>query len=249
MFNIVYSEFLKLKKSYLIIITLIAAVFVPIFECIQSLSNNYSGSSETLRNTLFMNYRVNIEVICFQFLYIIFFSLIASYIFSREFTDKTANILYAYPASRIKIFIGKLLTVYIIIVLAYFVQFIAVYLTLYISWGKLLLPYLIAKDIKVNIYSMLFQFLLMPIPILIGNLTKNIIFPVIYGILGAISSTFIMLTGIYMQMDPLMLPALPIYYFYKGDPIDYVLVISSTVLTFGVFMFLCVYHYINVDIE
>ncbi|WP_406542133.1 ABC transporter permease [Clostridium ljungdahlii] len=134
MFNIVYSEFLKLKKSYLVIITLIAAIFVPILECIQALSNNYRGSSETLRNTLFMNYRVNIEVICFQFLYIVFFSLIASYVFSREFTDKTANTLFIYPSSRIKIFIGKLITVYIIIAFAYFIQSISTYLTLYISW-------------------------------------------------------------------------------------------------------------------
>ncbi|AGY76951.1 ABC transporter permease [Clostridium autoethanogenum] len=249
MFNIVYSEFLKLKKSYLVIITLIAAIFVPILECIQALSNNYRGSSETLRNTLFMNYRVNIEVICFQFLYIVFFSLIASYVFSREFTDKTANTLFIYPSSRIKIFIGKLITVYIIIAFAYFIQSISTYLTLYISWRNLLPSYLIVKDIEVNLYSMLFQFLLIPIPILIGNLTKNIIFPVIYGILGAVSSAFMMLMGIYMQVDPLMLPALPIYYFYKGDPIDYVLVISSAVLTFGVSIFLCLYHYINGDIN
>ena len=196
-----------------------------------------------------MGYRVNIEVICFQFLYIVFFSLIASYIFSREFADKTTNTLFVYPSSRIKIFIGKLLTVYIIIAFAYLIQFISTYLTLYISWGKLLPAYLILKDIKVNLYSILFQFLLMPVPILIGNLTKNIIFPVVYGILGAVSSAFMMLMDIYMQMDPLMLPALPIYYFYKGDPIDFVLVISSATLTFGVSMFLCVYHYINVDIN
>ena len=98
-------------------------------------------------------------------------------------------------------------------------------------------------------YAPIHIFFLLPVPILIGNLTKNIIFPVVYGILGAVSSAFMMLMDIYMQMDPLMLPALPIYYFYKGDPIDFVLVISSATLTFGVSMFLCVYHYINVDIN
>ena len=36
------------------------------------------------------------------FIYSIIFSLIAAYVFSREYTDKTANILYAYPISRMK---------------------------------------------------------------------------------------------------------------------------------------------------
>jgi len=80
-----------------------------------------------------MGYRVNIELICFQFLYIVFFSLIASYIFSREFTDKTANTLFVYPSSRIKIFIGKLLTLYIMITFMYFIQFISTHLTLFVA--------------------------------------------------------------------------------------------------------------------
>ena len=73
----------------------------------------------------------------FQFLYILIFSLIAGYVFSREFTDKTANILYAYPISRIKIFIGKLLTIYIVILFVYIIQILTTYLTLYIIWRQL----------------------------------------------------------------------------------------------------------------
>lgn len=249
MFNIVYSEFLKLKKSYLIIVTLIISIFIPVFQCIGALSNDYSGISDVLRNTLIKNYRANIEMICFQCLYIIFFALIASYIFSREFTDKTANILYTYPLSRTKIFIGKLLTLYMIIMFVYIVQFAATYLTLYIAWGEFPPKDFIVTDIKVNIYSALLQFVLVPIPILIGNITKNIILPVVYGILGAASNMFIMMAGIYMQMSPLMLPALPIYYFYKGDPIDFVLTTASVVLTLVISMFLCIYHYNKIDIN
>ena len=35
----------------------------------------------------------------------------------------------------------------------------------------------IIKEIKVNIYSILLQLIIIPIPILISNVTKNIIFP------------------------------------------------------------------------
>lgn len=249
MFNIVYSEFLKLKKSYIIIIALIGAVFMPVIKCIATISEDYSDVSNVVRNTIIKNQVASIEVASFQFLYIVLFSLIAAYIFSREFTDKTVNILHAYPVNRTKIFIGKLITVYILILFIYAIQFIAIYLSLYIAWGQIPSNSIMIKDIKVNIYSALLQFLLIPIPILIGNITKNILFSVVYGILGAISSMFIMMTGIYMQVSPLMLPALPIYYFHRGDPIDYVLTTSSAVITFAVFIFLSIYQYKNIDMN
>ncbi|MFL0198667.1 ABC transporter permease [Clostridium sp. WILCCON 0269] len=249
MLNIIYSEFLKLKKSYVIILTLITSILIPVFQCIISLSDDYSSISDTLRANLIKTYRINIELICFELLYIVFFALIASYIFSREFTDKTINTLYTYPISRTKIFIGKLYTIYILIVFVYFLEFVATYITLYISWGEFPSKNFITTDIKANVYSMLMQFLLIPIPILIGNITKNIIFPVVYGILAAASSTFLLLMGIYMQMSPLILPALPIYYFHIGDPIDFVIVTINAVLIFGMSMFICVYHYKHVDIN
>ncbi len=254
MFNVIYSEFLKLKKSYLFATALITSVFLPIIAFIVSLSNDYSGISSALRYTLIKNYRVNIEANCFEFLYTVLFSLIAGYIFSREFTDKTDNVIYTYPISRTKIFIGKLLTLYIIISFIYIVQFLAMYLSLCIAWRELPSKYFILTDMKVNVCSMLLEFLLMPIPILIGNISKNIVFPVIYGILGAISCMGVMAAGvmysaIYMQFFPLMLPVLPMYYFHVGDPIDFVLTTASCVLTFSIFMFLSIYHYNKMDIK
>ncbi len=254
MFNIVYSEFLKLKKSYLFTITVIASVFLPIIAFIISLSTDYSGISSALRYTFIKNYKVNIEANCFEFLYTVLFSLIAGYIFSREFTDKTDNIIYSYPISRTKIFIGKLLTLYIIISFIYIVQFLAMYLTLCIAWQELPAKYFILTDMKVNVYSLLLQFLLMPIPILIGNITKNVIFPVVYGVLGAASCMGAMAAGVvyadvYMQFSPLMLPVLPMYYFHRGDPIDFVLTTTGAVLTFSIFMFLSIYHYNKMDVN
>jgi bacitracin transport system permease protein len=250
----VYSEFLKLKKSYLFTIAVLASAFVPTIAFVVSISNDYSGITNTLRYTLVKNYRANIEINCFEFLYTVLFSLIAGYIFSREFTDKTDNIIYSYPISRTKIFIGKLLTLYIIISFIYIVQFLAMYLSLCIAWRELPSKYFIITDMKVNLYSMLLEFLLMPIPILIGNITKNIIFPVIYGMLGAISCMGVMAAGlsysaIYMQFSPLMLPIIPMYYFHAGDPIDFVLTTTSAVLTFSIFTFLSIYHYNKMDIN
>lgn len=87
----------------------------------------------------------------------------------------------------------------------YFIQFISAYVTLYVCWGQLPAKNFITEDIKVNLYSLLAQFLLIPIPIF-------------YATLAAISNMFIALTGIYMQMSPFILPAIPVYHFHGGDP-------------------------------
>lgn len=254
MFNIVYSEVLKLKKSYLFTIAVIVATFLPIIAFLIALSNDYSGVSSAYRYTLIKNYRANIEINCFEFLYTIIFSLMAGYIFSREAQDKTDNVIYAYPISRIKIFIGKLVTLYIIISFIYAVQFLATYLTLGIAWQEVPSKYFITEDVKVNIYSLGAQFILMPIPILIANISKNIIFPVIYGVLGALSCTGVMMAGftysaVYMQFSPLMLPVLPMYHFHLGDPIDFVITTASALSTFIIFMFLSIYHYNKMNIN
>lgn len=254
MFNIVYSEILKLKKSYLFTTAVIASVFLPTIAFSVSLPTDYSGISSVLRYTFIKDYRANIEVNCFCFLYTVLFSLIAGYIFSREFADKTDNVIYTYPISRTKIFIGKLVTLYIIIAFIYLVQFLAMYLSLCIAWHELPSNNFIITDMKVNVYSLLMQFILMPIPILIGNITKNIIFPVVYGVLGALSCMCAIAVGsmysaIYMQFFPLMLPVIPMYYFHAGDPIDFILTTISAVLTFGGFMFLSVYHYNNMEVN
>lgn len=254
MFNIIYSEFLKLKKSYLFTTAVIASVFLPSIAFIVSLSNDYSDITSVLKYTFIKDYRANIEVNCFCFLHTVLFSLIAGYIFSREFADKTDNVIYTYPISRTKIFIGKLITLYIIISFIYVVQFLAMYLSLCIAWHEFPSNNFIITDMKVNVYSLLMQFILMPIPILIANITKNIIFPVVYGVLGALSCMCAIAVGsmysaIYMQFSPLMLPVIPMYYFHAGDPIDFVLISISAVFTFGIFMFLSVYHFNKMELN
>ncbi|MBW6410738.1 ABC transporter permease [Clostridium weizhouense] len=238
MFNIIYSEFLKLKKSYIIIIALIVTLFIPIVMVIEM------GKDNCIKG-----YIVNMDFFQIQFIYIVIFSLISSYIFSREFIDKTANVIYSYPMSRMKIFFGKFITILMIILFIYVINFFIRILILYAIWGWAEVKDVINYEVKILVYSFLAQILIIPIPILIGGISKNIIFSVIYGVLGAVSSIFMMISGIYMQCSPLMIPFLPVCYFYVGDPIDFILVPIVGVSTFVISMFLCIYHYNNIEIN
>lgn len=252
MINIIYSEFIKLKKSYILIITLLSGILMPGIIFIADIINNRNESDDLMKSISFLEGRVmDIERGSDIFLYIIVFSLVASYIFSREYTDKTANILYTYPISRTKIFFGKLIIIYLLIVSVYIIQIIATYLGGYMLWGVFPTVKFVNEDIKVNVFSILLQFLLIPIPILIANITRNIILSIVYGLLGDIIVALLLGggAGIYSQFCPLTLPILPFYHFHKGDPIDFIITIGSAVITFCLFISLCIYHYSNTDMD
>jgi len=251
MLNIIYSEFLKLKKSYILIIALISGILMPGMKVIENIKNDSSAVPLSDRERFFQYDVFDIDRMSILMIYGIIFCLIAAYVFSREYTDKTSNILYTYPISKGKIFLGKFITIYIVIIFVYLIQMVATYLGLYIQWGVLPSIKFISKDIKVNIYSVLLQFLLIPIPVLIANITKNVIFPIVYGLLGDVIVGLLLGSGanIYSQFCPLTLPALPFYHYHKGDPIDFIITIGSALITFCLFMFLCIYHYDNADIE
>jgi bacitracin transport system permease protein len=253
MFNVVYSELLKLKKSYILVITLISGLLMPGVQFIGARRNDFDQVPEEVKEKFLMNHILNIEMMSFHFIYIVIFSLIAAYIFTREFTDKTTNILYSYPIGRVQILIGKYIVVCILVLLVYVIQFIASYLGLYIVWRRLPSADFISNDIKVNIYSALLQFILILIPIFIGNITKNIIFPIVYGVLGAVVGLVLLMFmskgSIYGQICPLTLPALPVYHYHMRDPIDYVLAIGSATITFVLFTFLCIYNCRNADVS
>lgn len=235
MLNIIYSEFLKLKRSYIISISLICGVLVSILMIFGNLLAGIGMSFE--------KFACNIQQINFSILNIILFSLISAYVFSREFTDKTASILYTYPISRMKIFISKLIAIYMLIFLVYFIQCISVCLSYYITDGIIPSSALITTHIKGNIVSMLFQFLLIPIPILIANITKNIMIPTVYGILGFITSCFIGSSSTYSSYIPLIAPQISAEYFYFPKYINFNHIIISSTLCFILFMPICIYEF------
>lgn len=252
MLNILYSEFIKLKKSYILIITLISGLIMPgIIFVSNILESVWKVVSEADKIRFFESNVIDIERMSALFVYTIIFSLIPAYIFSREYTDKTASNIYTYPFSREKIFICKLITTYVLIIWVYLIQIICTYLGGYLIWGTFPSAKFINADIKVNLYSMLLQILLIPIPVLIANITENIIFSIVYGIFGDVVVGIFLAEGakIYSQFCPLTLPALPFYHYHNGDPIDFVITSGSAIVTFILFMFLCIYHYSNTDID
>ena len=83
MINIIYSEFLKLKKSYLSALVLLGGAFIPGMMLIAGIIDN---GYEAINKDLCLNLIANINVFQLQFLNIIMFSIVAGYVFSTEYT-------------------------------------------------------------------------------------------------------------------------------------------------------------------
>jgi ABC-2 type transport system permease protein/bacitracin transport system permease protein len=191
----------------------------------------------------FESYASNTEMVNLLILYTILFSLITGYVFSREHEEKTSNILYSYPMTRIKIFMAKLITIDILILCVYLIELISIYLGYYFLYKKLPESTFIVNHIIQSIYSLIFQYLLIPIPILITNISRNIMAPVVYGIIVDI------LKGtIANEYFPFFAP----YYFvmetYKPNLTKITYSAVGSIICFIIFMGISIYQYNKADI-
>lgn len=242
MINIIYSEILKLKKSNYIVMTLTSALGMVILMNIAILLTND-------KKRTFNSYSYNIGQINSVIVFTMIFCMIASYSFIREFNDKTASTLYSYPFVRIKIFFGKLFVIYLIIALIYLIQCIAIYLSYYKLFGILEKDQIIL-NIKVNVYSMLFQMSSIPIVILIGNLKENIIMPIVYGITTAVinglcDSSFISS----IKYNPFIGSVSVFKYYYLYDDFNINNMAVASVIFFLVTILVCIYNFYKSDIH
>lgn len=220
--NILYAEFMKLKRSYIIPAVLVSAVFIPIVIFI-----NLKQPKEILNQDFYMNTLLNIDMFQIAVFNNIMTALVSGYIFSREYTDKSANVTYSYGYSRFKIDAGKFIVSVILIMLEQIIN-LAVISLLFIFKGYTIPGDVFILQCEVAVISFIISIVMMPIPAIIGIWSKNIIAPVIYGVIQSVFSILIgSLGGIYVQIFPMSLPVVPIYYYFVKDPIDYVALIIS----------------------
>lgn len=245
MINTLYSEILKLKKSFFLLIILVGGLALP-----GLLFLGWAVQSQGV--VIWNEYTYHSEFMMILVLSPVLFSLISSYVFSREFTDKTANILYCYPISRTKIFVCKLLIIYLIITVVYIIHFLGLF-----GGGLILKHELLTKEIllihfKISLYSMILQFSLVPIVIFIASLSRNILVPVIYGILLVVSNFLLVASGKF-KYSPFMMPGMPLINYNTKSNVDHYFLKSNTiimaVIVFVISFIACIIYYKNTDIS
>ncbi|MHC1685134.1 MAG: ABC transporter permease [Clostridiaceae bacterium] len=257
MYNAIYCEFLKLKKSNFFIVLALMVSFFPGVLCAGWLAQG--------QYVTWNHYILQAESMAFILINAAMYAVIASYIFSREFSCNTAQTLYSYPVSRIKIFIAKFL---VIIIIIFFMMVIQLLLTIL---GGMILPHeevtkeIILAHLKVNSYALIFQFDILPIAIFISLLSRNIIAPIVYGGLVTVTNACVMGAGVKTIMDyvPSMYPILILFNSFKtvvnGESESTVFIESGLTLpslsytiafiTFMIGVSLCIGYYYKADID
>ncbi|NOH16112.1 ABC transporter permease [Clostridium cochlearium] len=201
MYNILYSEFLKLKKSPVFLLLIIGAIAEPLLMFFGELFRGDIVEWE--------RYMGNIQAMTFLIVGLLLFTLIASYIYVREFTEKVVYTAYSYPASKTKIFICKLITVFACIAFVYVLQFITTLITgSIIDHEPLAMDFLIL-NVKIYCYSLLFQFTIVPLAIFIASISRNLVVPMGYSVIGSIITIFISGLKEYNLYFPLYYPIMP----------------------------------------
>ncbi|OFI05996.1 ABC-2 family transporter protein [Clostridium acetireducens DSM 10703] len=202
MYNAVYCEFLKLKRSPISLLLILGIVAEPLIMLFGQLYRQDIVEWEI--------YMGNIEAMMFLVMGLIFFTLIASYTYAREFTERVSCITYSYPISKTKVFVAKLLTLFTCIFIVYVLQFITMIITGCSIDHEPLDMNFVMLNIKIYFYSMLFQFAITPLAIFITSVSKNLVLPMIYSIIGTLINLVVGQNQDYSVYFPLCYPSVPL---------------------------------------
>ncbi|WP_027624061.1 ABC transporter permease [Clostridium lundense] len=242
MHNGIYCEFLKIKRSPIFLVLIIGALAEPLLMLWGQIFREDIVEWDT--------YMTNIEAMTFLVVGLLLFTLVASYIYTREFSERVAYAAYSYPLSKTKVFICKLITVFACIAFVYILQFIAILITGSIIDHEPLAKDFLILNIKIYCYSMLFQFAIAPLGILIGSISRNLIMPMAYSAIGTLITISIAEFNEGNIYFPLYYPAMPVMSAGKNN-MQIVIKNQSIVIAIVFFIVtsaLCIIYYKKSDI-
>ena len=243
MFNLLYSEIVKLKRCYMLLIIISCGIFIPVIDFIHYL---------TFPQKINLESYVSLgEFATFALVIIMITTFLSSYVFLREYTDNVIRVLYSYPINKISIFISKLIIIFMIITLIYVLHFIALFgggLLLY-KGGLLIENVNINKEfffihLRMHLFSMILLFSIVPLLIFITNLFKNLIVTVVIGVLGIVTNLLTVETE-WCIYSPFMMPGIPYLALSNSINIANMVVLALVFLIVGVM--LCTYQFLKLE--
>ncbi|MCY6370609.1 ABC transporter permease [Clostridium ganghwense] len=197
MLNIVICELKKFKRIW---IPLIVGVFLLIQ--ISSVPINTAVMKDA--DGLFT--WVNLAVFSYGFLAAV--NMIIAYMFIWEFKNNTMLSMMIYKHARWKIFIGKIITVILISLLLYIVEFAMLTLMSYISFRNTLTSAVMIKHLILTLKAFFFQMLMITVTASLALVSKKIIVPVIYIGVQLIASFIFLSEPMVRAFIPFPLPVI-----------------------------------------
>ena len=181
MYKAIFSEFLKLRRSKILLLVLIAGILPSLIKLLQSLSAKDGGKYNW---QTFISSDKEIMVLGTLITVI----LASGFIFNMEYQYKTISYILTWNISKIRIFFSKMVSIFFVIVILLFTSFISENLSGFIVFQTAIPADLLEMFLKVEAWYLTSYFLLSSIVAMISVLTRK------YVITSVISLGFFMLT-------------------------------------------------------
>ncbi|EJO5347246.1 ABC transporter permease [Clostridium botulinum] len=197
MLNIVICELKKFKRIW---ISLIIGVFFVIQISTLPLSSSVMKNADKLFTW------VNLTVFSYGFLIAI--NLLVAYIFIWEFNNNTMACMVTYKHKRWKIFIGKIISVIVISLLLYIVEFLMLTLMSYISFKDTITTEVLIKHLILTLKACFFQMLMITVIASVAIVSKKIVVTVIYTGIQLVASFIFLSDPTVRAFIPFPLPVI-----------------------------------------
>lgn len=197
MLNIVVCELKKFKGIW---IPLIIGVFIVVQ--ISSVPLNPS----VMKNADDVFTWVNLAVFSYGFLAAI--NLLIAYMFIWEFNNNTMLSMLTYKHKRWKIFIGKIISVMVISLLLYIIEFLMLTSISYITFRDTLTVSIIIKHLMITLKAYFFQMLMITVTASLAIVSKKIIVPIMYIAIQLVASFIFLSEPAVRTFIPFPLPVI-----------------------------------------
>lgn len=208
-FKLAMLEFLKWKRSKVLISAAVATVIGPFVAALSTVQKLKSPTPDVTWASFFgVALQVDLSLI-----YPIIFGSLAAYVFVQEYQDRTIINLFTLPVTRAQVAWAKMITIY-----GTLISLVIVSTILTFVGGSFLVPQPLTTAILIqftylSLITSIMALMFVPIFIYIGIRTRHFIPPLV----GATGFTFLNFASLVSETyGPLVPTAIPVFYLLKG---------------------------------
>lgn len=241
MLKLLSTECLKLRRSYMVLISAAGAAFTP-FMTFLLYSKSGGAKADFSDYALYTNWFTTLLT------GVLLYGLITTYVFNREHEDDTLKHLLTLPVSRLVILTSKLLIVFLWVLVMTFISFLFVVIFSKLGSFQNITMHLILQSFCNYLISSGLLFLLM-FPIMLIVLLKKGYVPALAFSIMMVVASFIILSSSYAVFFPWS--AITIYINPKMFPINYPIwyYLISTFITSTLSFIVSLLYFFKKDIQ
>lgn len=182
MVNLLYTEFLKLKRSYMFLISIIGAAVTPFVVVIGASITQDKVTEPVLFDELF--YQTNLYTILV--IGVPLYGVVTAYLFNREYAEDTLKNLLTIPVSRMNFLLSKCILLFMWIMVLAFVSWSLTFIFGLLGQFDGLSNSLFVESFQKAMVGGVLSFILISPIMLFAIVTKNYVPPIILSILATL---------------------------------------------------------------